>query len=73
MKNNIDFIIAKLQLLWMNEDVRLSDRERELCEALRSRGFDPENVIEYIGVCANRRYFKSYIFEVLKYIEQLAQ
>ena len=61
-------IISKLELLWLNEDVRLSNRIAHLERVIIQSGFNQALLIDYIGAVANREYFKRFIGEVLDYL-----
>lgn len=64
-----DDIIAKLQLLWLNEDVRLSNRIAHLERIIVQSGFNQSLMIDYIGAVAIRDYFRNYVWEVLEYLK----
>lgn len=64
-----DDIIAKLQLLWLNEDVRLSNRIAHLERIIVKSGFNQGLMIDYIGAVAVRDYFRNYVWEILEYLK----
>ncbi len=67
-----DDIIAKLHLLWLNEDVRLSNRIAYLERIIIKSGFNQGLMIDYIGAVANREYFRHYVWEILEYLKHFA-
>lgn len=61
-------IISKLELLWLNEDVRLSNKVAHLERIIVKSGFNQALLIDYIGAVAVREYFKNFVWEVLDYL-----
>ncbi len=64
-----DDIIAKLSLLWLNEDVRLSNRIAHLERIIVQSGFNQGLMIDYIGAVAVRDYFRKFVWDVLEYLK----
>lgn len=65
---SLNDIIAKLELLWLNEDVRLSNKVAHLERIIVKSGFNQALLIDYIGAVAVREYFKNYVWDILDYL-----